>query len=375
MKFELAAQSTPTVMARTNGILASPTNFMFTNIHAGAFIQKTNLGTNGLWLALNVSITNGLATTNYVNTATNGLVTASVTNGLATTNFVIDATNGLVTSVVTNGLATTNYVNDWDAASSNVLRTLIDTKNPKISVWSNASEIISLGSWTNIDFYGWSGALTQANGKLSVGLPIAVTNGLSTTNYVNDATNTLSGNLTTAINNSTSAVSRVIFVQQGNSSLTNITTTETSWIGTAAQGSTTLPDSFWTVGRSLEILAHGKVWSQAGSPINVTRVKLGSQVVATNWPGTLPPSLTGDIWSLRLTLTCDTNSASIGYISCYGEFRMLSASGGTLTHSKQFNSTEPIFDTTASVAFDIVSTNNPSTISIQTKQFLIKQLN
>ena len=55
------------------------------------------------------SVTNGLATTAYVNTATNGLVTSAVTNGLATTNFVL-ALN-YVTASVTNGLATTASLN------------------------------------------------------------------------------------------------------------------------------------------------------------------------------------------------------------------------------------------------------------------------
>ena len=50
-----------------------------------------------------------MATTNFV--TSQGYVTASVTNGLATTTYVNTATNGFVTSSVTNGLATTTYVN------------------------------------------------------------------------------------------------------------------------------------------------------------------------------------------------------------------------------------------------------------------------
>jgi hypothetical protein len=75
-----------------------------------------------------ISITNGLATTAYVNTATNGLVTSAVTNGLATVSYVnfgtnFAGTNGLAQLnsasnalagkiiSITNGLATVGYVN------------------------------------------------------------------------------------------------------------------------------------------------------------------------------------------------------------------------------------------------------------------------
>jgi hypothetical protein len=97
--------------------------------------------TSGL---VRATITNGLASTNYVIAATNpipgwitsatnpipgwitsatnpipswitsatsGLVRATITNGLASTNYVIAATNGLVTKTITNGLASISYVN------------------------------------------------------------------------------------------------------------------------------------------------------------------------------------------------------------------------------------------------------------------------
>jgi hypothetical protein len=51
-----------------------------------------------------------LATTNYVNAATNGFVTAAIISGLATTNYVNAATNGFVTAAIISGLATTNWV-------------------------------------------------------------------------------------------------------------------------------------------------------------------------------------------------------------------------------------------------------------------------
>jgi hypothetical protein len=74
--------------------------------------------TNGFVTA---SITNGLATTNYVQSATNGFVTQVVTNGLATTNYVNSITGGFVTSSVTNGLATTNFVMSQGYSPSSIL--------------------------------------------------------------------------------------------------------------------------------------------------------------------------------------------------------------------------------------------------------------
>ena len=81
----------------------------------GAGVAAANAATNALQIPttngfVTASVTNGLATTNYVNAATNGFVTSSVTNGLATTNYVNAATNGFVTSSVTNGLATGSYL-------------------------------------------------------------------------------------------------------------------------------------------------------------------------------------------------------------------------------------------------------------------------
>jgi hypothetical protein len=74
----------------------------------GASIPYVMTASNNIVASITIT-TNGLATTNYVNAATNGFVTAGITNGLATTNFVL--AQGYVTSVTTNSLATTNYVN------------------------------------------------------------------------------------------------------------------------------------------------------------------------------------------------------------------------------------------------------------------------
>ena len=131
-----------TNITATNGfttlVYTNPSTILYTNALPGL--------TNGFVTA---SVTNGLATTNYVNSATqgltNGLATTnyvnSITNGLATTNYVKAATNGFVTSSITNGLATTNYVNAATFSLTNI---------------GNDSGFVNL---TNAAFYDISGAI------------------------------------------------------------------------------------------------------------------------------------------------------------------------------------------------------------------------
>lgn len=127
-------------MARTNGVLAYPSNFFGANIKQGSFILFTNMGTNGFWIALDTSITNGLATTNYVNV---------ITNGLATTNYVNTVTNGLVMQSVTNGLATTNYVNDSGVVVSNGAIIYAMSVTNVGFLRTNSNPIAILGNSTN----------------------------------------------------------------------------------------------------------------------------------------------------------------------------------------------------------------------------------
>ena len=98
--------------------------------------------TNGFVTA---SITNGLATTAYVNAATNGFVTAAVTNGLATISYVNSATNGFVTSNITNGLATTNFVTSQGYTNANILSAYSTTNyvNTALSFAVSSSQLNS----------------------------------------------------------------------------------------------------------------------------------------------------------------------------------------------------------------------------------------
>jgi hypothetical protein len=132
------------------------------------------------------SVTNGLATTNYVQTATNGFVTAAITNGLATTNYVRTATNGFVTAAITNGLATTNFVLSQGYATAVVTNGLATTNYVRTATNGFVTASVTNGMATTNFVLGQSFATAS------------VTNGLATTNYVRTATN---GFVTAAITN------------------------------------------------------------------------------------------------------------------------------------------------------------------------------
>ena len=165
----------------TNGLAS--TNYVLTQITSNGIFGGVG-HTNGVVYGNGASITNitlnnitnvgtaaySNATAFYLNSNPSNYVTSSVTNGLATTNYVNAATNGLVTSTITNGLATTNYANSV-------------TNNFTSLVYTNPSSILYTSSLPGL-----------TNGFVTA----SVTNGLATTNYVNTATN---GHVTASITN------------------------------------------------------------------------------------------------------------------------------------------------------------------------------
>ena len=70
------------------------------------------------------SVTNGLASTNYANSLTNGFVTAGITNGFATITFVNTNIQGS-----TNGLASTNFVTSQGYVTSSITNGFISTNS------------------------------------------------------------------------------------------------------------------------------------------------------------------------------------------------------------------------------------------------------
>ena len=123
----------------TNGLISSaaaaatyqPTGNYLIGTSSLNYTHFTNppiiASTNGF---VGQSVTNGIASISYVNTATNGLVTSSVTNGLATTAYVNASTNGFVRQSITNGLASIQFVYDQNyLAASNVINNYATTSS------------------------------------------------------------------------------------------------------------------------------------------------------------------------------------------------------------------------------------------------------
>ena len=104
------------------------------------------------------SITNGLATTNYVNAATNGFVTSAVTNGLATTNYAKSVTNNFTAIVYSNPAA---------------YRLIGNTNFPGIYVTNNAIVGGSIGVGGNIPLYFGLDVASLGNSYGTLGLGAA----------------------------------------------------------------------------------------------------------------------------------------------------------------------------------------------------------
>lgn len=96
--------------------------------------------------------TNGLATTNYVNLATNGLVTITVTNGLASLTYVQSVTNGFVTAGITNGLSTILYA----------LSSISATNSANLQITTNLNAA-NLTITTNLILASTNGIVAAAN--------------------------------------------------------------------------------------------------------------------------------------------------------------------------------------------------------------------
>jgi hypothetical protein len=226
----------------TNPYMARTGLVVYSTSEVNALITSA---TNG---SVTSAITNGLATTNYVNSITNGLATTnyvnSITNGLATTNYAKSVTNnftalvytnpssilytsslpaltnGFVTSSVTNGLATTNYVNSTTQGLTNGLAT------------TNYVNSITNGLATTNYVNSATQGLT--NGLATTNYVNSITNGLATTNYVNAATN---GFVTSSVTNGLATTNYVNAATNGlvTSSITNGLAT-TNYVNAATNG-------------------------------------------------------------------------------------------------------------------------------------------
>ena len=198
--------------------VASITNGLATTNYVKTIVSATN--TANLIITTNLintsiaTATNGLASTNFVNTAiqaaTNGLTGGS---GGVTTNFVltsISATNAanlvITTNLIvaaTNQLASTNYVNGAvlaGGATTNFVLTSISATNAANLTTTTNLVVAATNNFTTLVYTNPSAILyTSSLPALTNGfVTSAITNGLATINYVNAATN---GLVTSSITN------------------------------------------------------------------------------------------------------------------------------------------------------------------------------
>jgi len=100
---------------------------------------STNLGVVTINVPNQAFLTNALATTNYVNTATNGFVLSGITNGLATTNYANLTTN---TIGIASGLMAFQQTNIWTTFNYTT-NAIVTTSNALLSIGGTASNAIA----------------------------------------------------------------------------------------------------------------------------------------------------------------------------------------------------------------------------------------
>jgi hypothetical protein len=203
--FRLFAQPTLPTTNQTFAPIANP--------YSGSWIYYTTDSVSGLGYLNGASIPYVMTASNnvvtYVNTATNGLVTAGITNGLATTNYVRTATNGLVTAAITNGLATTNFVLLQNYVTATVTNGLASISYINGATNGFVTASITNGLATTNYVNGITNGLASINyvNTATNGLvTMTVTNGLATTNFV-----TSQGFVTAAVTNGLASISYVNF--------------------------------------------------------------------------------------------------------------------------------------------------------------------
>jgi hypothetical protein len=127
------------------------------------------------------------------------------------------------------------------------------------------------------------------------------------------------------------------------------TASETTLTG-AGQGSLTLPANFFTVGRTIRLKAMG-VFSDTGTPTLNVRFKLGSTTICSTGAVALAGTISNNVWSVEIELTCRTVGAS-GTVIAQGLFKYDESTHAGTTEGMASTTTTTI-DTTASQAVNV----------------------
>jgi hypothetical protein len=170
----------------TNGVSVAAGSRVSITTNSSLLTITAHAQTNGYTSIVNSNAATFL-TTNYLS-MTNGHVTASVTNGLATTNYVNTATNGFVQASITNGFITITEVTNKNYTT---LFNFVPGANISFETNSGRLTIISSGGGaTNGGNTVAAGTriTTTTNGSLVTVTALSQTNNFTTLVYTNPST-------------------------------------------------------------------------------------------------------------------------------------------------------------------------------------------
>lgn len=269
------------------------------------------------------------------------------------------------TLIVSNGLfRTAGDTNAWRGTNVNGSVGDVLTKGPRGLFFATPS---AGGAPTlNTNQFDSSSSVTNIRaGVLLTNVQATVTAG--TTNdplTIRDVTGAAVANFQTngILNLKGSPAQYTLWVQGSDgTNFVNVTSSETSILGSGGRGSPTIPAGRLKQFDIITFKGGGKYWSSAATPNTTFYFKLGSTVVGQRNFTTLT-SRAGAAWQADITMRVATNGvAGTGAISCEGFL--------TIEGSSPFGVTNvmTLLDTTPSLAFDMTGTNTTTTMQFQSQ--------
>jgi hypothetical protein len=352
------------------------------NTTANAFVLGSTGITSGNLLTLGISGSTAVSAENLVitnsstaNTSGRGLdisITGATASGNTLGAFISNTKTGATSTntalSLTSSGGTTNYALDVTAGISRFAAGTVGA--PQLIL--TPSSALSLSGTVNGSL--WYDT-ASSNSSLTLYKDAAYTKILTTARNPDFATGSASGVLIADtsgnLTKSGDLTALGIFTQTNTITVAN-TATSTTLLGTLI-GSSTLPASFFAVGKTLKIFVSGTYNQDSGSQECALKLTIGGVAV-----GTITFSHNGGLttvyYDAEFTLTCRTVGAS-GTLQFMGIGR-LNHTGSSLQNYFQVSSTSGSIDTTGTLAIDLqadwVNANaaNSITASIVTATYL-----
>jgi hypothetical protein len=372
----LTSGSLLTLTHTTSALTGNLASYTSTGITTGNLL---NLGISGSTAvsADNLVITNS----STANTSGRGLdisitgATASgITYGAYISNTKTGATSTNTALYLTSSGGTTNYALDVAAGISRFAAGTASTPQ-LILTPSTAAGGTSFSGTVNGSLWFDTNSTGTANSSLTLYKDSAYTKILTTARNPDFATGSASGVLIADtsgnLTKSGDLTALGIFTQTNTITVAN-TATSTTLLGTLI-GSSTLPASFFAVGKTIKIFVSGTYNQDSGSEVCALKLTIGGVAVGTI-TFTHNGGLTTVYYDAEFTLTCRTVGAS-GTLQFMGIGR-LNHSGTDLKNYLQISSTSGSINTTGTLAIDLqadwvtANADNSITASIVTATYL-----